>query len=43
LNVVLSAADVAAIELAVPKGGAAGPRYPSAAMVDLDSEKLEAV
>jgi aryl-alcohol dehydrogenase-like predicted oxidoreductase len=43
LNVVLSAADVAAIELAVPKGAAAGPRYPSAAMVDLDSEKLEAV
>ncbi len=43
LNVVLSAADVAAIELAVPKGAAAGPRYPSAAMVDLDSEKWEAV
>jgi len=43
LNVVLSAADVAAIELAVPKGAAAGPRYPSAAMVDLDSEKLAPV
>jgi aryl-alcohol dehydrogenase-like predicted oxidoreductase len=43
LNVVLSAADAAAIELAVPKGAAAGPRYPSAAMVDLDSEKWEAV
>jgi aryl-alcohol dehydrogenase-like predicted oxidoreductase len=43
LNVVLSAADVAAIEIAVPIGAAAGPRYPSAAMVDLDSEKLEPV
>jgi len=41
LNVVLSAADVAAIELAVPKGAAAGLRYPSAAMADLDSEKRE--
>ena len=29
----------AAIELAVPKDAAAGARYPSAAMADLDSEK----
>jgi pyridoxine 4-dehydrogenase len=39
LNLVLSTADVAAIERAVPKDSAAGPRYPSAAMADLDSEK----
>ena len=29
----------AAIELAVPKDAAAGARYPSAAMADLDSER----
>jgi len=39
LDVTLSATDMAAIELAVPKDAAAGARYPSAAMADLDSEK----
>jgi aryl-alcohol dehydrogenase-like predicted oxidoreductase len=38
LDVMLSAADLAAIEQAVPKGAAAGDRYPGAAMADLDSE-----
>jgi aryl-alcohol dehydrogenase-like predicted oxidoreductase len=37
--VTLTANDIAAIELAVPKDAAAGSRYPSAAMADLDSEK----
>ena len=35
----LNADDFAAIEQAVPKGAAAGSRYPDAAMADLDSEK----
>jgi aryl-alcohol dehydrogenase-like predicted oxidoreductase len=35
----LTATDIAAIELAVPKNAAAGSRYPSAAMADLDSER----
>jgi aryl-alcohol dehydrogenase-like predicted oxidoreductase len=38
-DLTLSAADLAAIELAVPKDAALGTRYPSAAMVQLDSEK----
>jgi aryl-alcohol dehydrogenase-like predicted oxidoreductase len=38
-QVQLTAADLAAIEKAVPKGAAAGDRYPSFAMADLDSEK----
>ena len=38
LNVVLSADDLAAIEVAVPKGAAAGLRYPAPAMAQLDSE-----
>jgi aryl-alcohol dehydrogenase-like predicted oxidoreductase len=39
LDVALTAQDMAAIERAVPKDAAAGTRYPSAAMADLDSEK----
>ena len=39
LDIDLSAADMAAIELAVPKDAARGTRYPSAAMAQLDSEK----
>jgi aryl-alcohol dehydrogenase-like predicted oxidoreductase len=39
LDVALTAQDIAAIERAVPKDAAAGTRYPSAAMADLDSEK----
>jgi aryl-alcohol dehydrogenase-like predicted oxidoreductase len=39
LDLVLSAADLAAIESAVPKGAAAGERYPSAQMAHLDSER----
>jgi aryl-alcohol dehydrogenase-like predicted oxidoreductase len=39
LDVTLTAQDIAAIELAVPKDAAAGTRYPSAAMADLDSER----
>ena len=39
LDVTLTAKDMAAIELAVPKGAAAGTRYPGPAMADLDSEK----
>jgi aryl-alcohol dehydrogenase-like predicted oxidoreductase len=39
LDVALTAKDIAAIELAVPKDAAAGSRYPGAAMADLDSEK----
>jgi aryl-alcohol dehydrogenase-like predicted oxidoreductase len=39
LRLRLSADDLAAIERAVPKGAAAGPRYPAPAMADLDSEK----
>ena len=39
LDVTLTAKDLAAIELAVPKDGAAGSRYPSAATADLDSER----
>jgi aryl-alcohol dehydrogenase-like predicted oxidoreductase len=38
LDINLSAADMAAIELAVPKDAARGTRYPSAAMGQLDSE-----
>jgi aryl-alcohol dehydrogenase-like predicted oxidoreductase len=38
LDVALTAKDMAAIELAVPKDSAAGERYPSAAMATLDSE-----
>ncbi|MDF2618174.1 MAG: aldo/keto reductase [Xanthobacteraceae bacterium] len=37
-QVKLTADDLAAIERAVPKGAAAGERYPSFAMADLDSE-----
>ena len=39
INVTLGAADIAAIERAVPKGAAAGTRYPAPAMADLDSER----
>src|SRR6266436_10285484 len=39
LDAALTAKDMAAIELAIPKGAAAGARYPGAAMADLDSEK----
>ncbi len=35
----LSAADIAAIEQAVPKGAARGERYPAQAMANLDSER----
>ena len=38
-TVTLSEDDLAAIERAVPKGAAAGARYPAQAMADLDSEK----
>jgi len=38
-HVTFAASDLAAIEVAVPKDSAAGARYPSAAMADLDSEK----
>jgi aryl-alcohol dehydrogenase-like predicted oxidoreductase len=38
LDITLSAADMAAIELAVPKDAARGTRYPGAAMAHLDSE-----
>jgi aryl-alcohol dehydrogenase-like predicted oxidoreductase len=39
LAVTLGPADIAAIERAVPKGAAAGARYPAAAMAALDSER----
>jgi aryl-alcohol dehydrogenase-like predicted oxidoreductase len=39
IQVTLAASDLAAIEVAVPKDSAAGTRYPTAAMADLDSEK----
>jgi len=39
LDITLTAADLAAIEFAVPKDAARGTRYPSAAMGQLDSEK----
>jgi aryl-alcohol dehydrogenase-like predicted oxidoreductase len=39
LDITLAAKDLAAIERAVPKDAAAGTRYPTAAMADLDSEK----
>ena len=39
LNLSLNPNDLAAIERAVPKGAAAGDRYPTAAMAELDSEK----
>src|SRR5258708_34340098 len=39
LDVTLTAKDIAAIELAVPKDAAAGARYPGPAMADLDSER----
>ena len=39
LALTLSAADRAAIERAVPKGSAAGSRYPEAQMAALDSER----
>ncbi|MEU5688709.1 aldo/keto reductase [Streptomyces venezuelae] len=38
LDVTLDAADLAAIEAAVPAGAAAGARYPEAQMAHLDSE-----
>jgi aryl-alcohol dehydrogenase-like predicted oxidoreductase len=43
MDVTLTPQDVAAIEGAVPKDGAAGSRYPSAAMADLDSERQSAL
>ena len=39
LTLELSAADLAAIEAAAPKGAAAGERYPASQMAMLDSEK----
>ncbi|HLY57672.1 MAG TPA: aldo/keto reductase [Stellaceae bacterium] len=39
LEIGLSADDIAAIERAVPKGAAAGDRYPAQAMAHLDSER----
>jgi aryl-alcohol dehydrogenase-like predicted oxidoreductase len=39
LDVTLTPADLAAIEQAVPKGAAAGPRYAEAQMAMLDSER----
>jgi len=39
LDVTLTPADLAAIEKAVPKGAAAGPRYVAAQMAMLDSER----
>ncbi|WP_327404231.1 aldo/keto reductase [Streptomyces sp. NBC_01288] len=39
LDVVLDAADLAAIEAAVPADSASGDRYPSAMMTHLDSER----
>ncbi|WP_225803554.1 aldo/keto reductase [Streptomyces sp. NK15101] len=39
LDVTLEAADLAAIEEAVPAGAAAGERYPAAQMAHLDSER----
>ena len=41
LEVVLTGADLAAIERAVPKGSAAGDRYAAPAMRQLDSERRE--
>jgi len=40
LSLSLTAADKAAIEAAVPKGSAAGERYPAPAMAELDSERV---
>jgi aryl-alcohol dehydrogenase-like predicted oxidoreductase len=39
LDVTLDAADVAALERAVPASAVAGTRYPAPAMAHLDSEK----
>jgi hypothetical protein len=39
LDVKLGPQDIAAIQRAVPKGAAAGSRYPAHAMADLDSER----
>jgi aryl-alcohol dehydrogenase-like predicted oxidoreductase len=39
LHASLTAVDLAAIEDAIPKGAAAGARYPERAMADLDSER----
>lgn len=39
LDVTLDAADLTAIEQAVPADAAAGDRYPTAAMAHLDSER----
>jgi aryl-alcohol dehydrogenase-like predicted oxidoreductase len=39
VDVTLTAADIAAIERAVPKDAAAGTRYPAPAMAELDSER----
>jgi hypothetical protein len=39
LDVVLSASDLAAIDLAVPKGAAVGTRYAQLQMSHLDSER----
>lgn len=38
-GLVLSAAELAAIEAAVPKDAAAGERYPAALLAHMDSEK----
>ncbi|MFL4997166.1 MAG: aldo/keto reductase, partial [Microvirga sp.] len=40
LDVKLTEEDLAAIERIVPKGAAAGDRYPSAQMAMLDSERV---
>jgi aryl-alcohol dehydrogenase-like predicted oxidoreductase len=39
VDATLNTEDIAAIERAVPKGAAAGSRYPAPAMAELDSEK----
>jgi aryl-alcohol dehydrogenase-like predicted oxidoreductase len=39
LDVTLTAEDLATIERIVPKGSAAGERYPAAQMAMLDSER----
>jgi len=39
IDLKLSATDISAIERAVPKGAAAGDRYPAPAMAELDSER----
>jgi aryl-alcohol dehydrogenase-like predicted oxidoreductase len=39
LDIELTDSDLAAIDTAVPKGAAAGERYPAAQLVHMDSER----